>query len=202
MSLLFTNKFLCFNLLSSFRYKTKSLAVKSRPQTNMGHICTYCNKALLSQISLEEHLRTHNGLKPFTCSQCEKSFIRSCHLERHQIIHTREKFGCLLCDKTCSWSRQLKRHQRIHTGEKLFSCSRCDTTFSCSGHLKRHLKRIHTGKKSFNCFLCNKTFLTSNNLIVHKRSHTIKINQQKEEPNDLLEYFYAESCSCKHNTDY
>ncbi|KAL7297993.1 hypothetical protein TKK_0009003 [Trichogramma kaykai] len=74
--------------------------------------CAYCNRVFPREKSLQAHLRTHTGERPYTCDYpgCTKAFTQS---------------------------GQLKTHQRLHTGEKPFVCTHegCVMRFT---HANRH----------------------------------------------------------------
>lgn len=74
--------------------------------------CKTCNRVFPRDKSLQAHMRTHTGERPYVCDfpECAKAFCQS---------------------------GQLKTHQRLHTGEKPFVCSAkdCRTRFT---HANRH----------------------------------------------------------------
>ncbi|XP_066586742.1 uncharacterized protein [Prorops nasuta] len=74
--------------------------------------CSYCNRVFPREKSLQAHLRTHTGERPYPCDYpgCTKAFTQS---------------------------GQLKTHQRLHTGEKPFLCTEpgCEMRFT---HANRH----------------------------------------------------------------
>ena len=78
--------------------------------------CTLCNKLFLTACSLEKHMLTHTGEKPYACNQCNKAF---------SVVGT------------------LKRHKMSHTGERPFICTSCEKAFTESGKLKRHILNLH-----------------------------------------------------------
>ena len=67
---------------------------------------------------LKEHINAvHDGLKPFQCHFCDKSFPTSSALNQHVFS--------------------------VHEGKRPFKCDICDQKFKRKTHLKSHLKSIH-----------------------------------------------------------
>ncbi|NXS39870.1 ZN783 protein, partial [Balaeniceps rex] len=70
----------CFSRQQSPKSRRKSL-VK----------CSHCKKILSCTFSLQRHLQTHAGDRPYCCTDCKKCFTRKTHLLRHEKIHDRQR---------------------------------------------------------------------------------------------------------------
>ncbi|WAR23219.1 ZN367-like protein, partial [Mya arenaria] len=105
--------------------KISSLILEGALSTNSIR-CRICSRVFPREKSLQAHMRTHTGERPYLCDfpGCCKSFCQS---------------------------GQLKTHQRLHTGEKPFACSieGCDSQFThanrhCTDHPYASLRRVST----------------------------------------------------------
>ncbi|XP_063709000.1 putative uncharacterized protein DDB_G0267840 [Culicoides brevitarsis] len=57
------------------------------------HYCSICSKGFKDKYSVNVHIRTHTGEKPFACSLCGKSFRQKAHLAKHYQTHIAQKNG-------------------------------------------------------------------------------------------------------------
>uniref|UniRef100_A0A336MF83 CSON014546 protein n=1 Tax=Culicoides sonorensis TaxID=179676 RepID=A0A336MF83_CULSO len=57
------------------------------------HYCSICSKGFKDKYSVNVHIRTHTGEKPFACSLCGKSFRQKAHLAKHYQTHLAQKNG-------------------------------------------------------------------------------------------------------------
>lgn len=55
------------------------------------HYCSICSKGFKDKYSVNVHIRTHTGEKPFACSLCGKSFRQKAHLAKHYQTHVSQK---------------------------------------------------------------------------------------------------------------
>lgn len=67
------------------------------------HYCSICSKGFKDKYSVNVHIRTHTGEKPFACSLCGKSFRQKAHLAKHYQTHLQ---------KSANGNVKSKHHQK------------------------------------------------------------------------------------------
>ena len=84
------------------------------------------------------------GLEDLVCTypNCNKSFVKSIHLEKHFIEHGDDfrPYQCPNCTKNFRRRYDLMRHSRIHNYIIPYRCSRCLRGFTRSDSCARHTK--------------------------------------------------------------
>lgn len=72
-------------------YKTKSRLnrdIKNRHMAEKRLSCAICSKGFNDGFDLKRHIRTHTGVQPYKCDDCEKAFTQLGSLESHRLkIH-------------------------------------------------------------------------------------------------------------------
>nr|XP_019968783.1 PREDICTED: zinc finger protein 420-like isoform X1 [Paralichthys olivaceus] len=134
--------------------------------------CSVCGKIFQN---METHMRSHTGIKPYSCSICNKRFPRPGALRRHKKIHTGERpYTCQLCGKTFTESSTLKTHSRSHSGEILDDEN--PEPPAESQNLKSEMTVQESAKialpASHCCKVCCETFQSKDSLRKHAASHS------------------------------
>lgn len=122
-------------------------------------VCPICQKMIVNKQNLICHINIHNGVKPFACQVCSKSFAHIRNLVRHkeQQRHFDTEFKCKIrgCKKTFMTTNKLARHEKTAhssyndtdcvTADRPYACAHCDKAFFTPGFLKMHLRLCHSG---------------------------------------------------------
>ncbi|KAM0209560.1 hypothetical protein ACHAQI_006299 [Fusarium lateritium] len=105
--------------------------------------CEICGIMLSAKQSLEQHMRTHSGEKPWKCEHpgCDARFKQQSALTMHMRTHTGEKpLQCEICGKRFGESSNLSKHRRTHNVRGNHVCEHCGKDFHRLDQLRRHMQ--------------------------------------------------------------
>lgn len=96
-----------FKLLEQYKYDTVTYYDEKKERQTVEYKCGYpgCGKILQKPWNLLDHVRMHEGVKPFTCQWCGKGFTQKGNLKKHcrQHVHPnvndRKRYSCRFCGK-------------------------------------------------------------------------------------------------------
>jgi len=104
--------------------------------------CGICFRKV-KEAGMRQHSRTHAGLRPFPCDECDARFTRRSDVFRHhRVMHRRQKpFPCPLCPKRFSSRHLLEDHVAGH--EAGYECKSCHFKFGKKEYYDSHVQFIH-----------------------------------------------------------
>ena len=146
---------------------------KTRKEIRNSFFCEYCSKSnFQSEAKFENHRKSHikkkgkiQKTKPFSCSECKKSFNLQKQLDLHiKMQHT--EHVCKTCDETLhgqfNWmSHNKNEHKKDKNTAMPFKCLQCEKTFRMKADLTLHVSIIHEQKSRKTCPECSKLFFES-----------------------------------------
>ena len=113
-----------------------------------------CQILFESQKELDSHKLTHKKLFKCKYPGCEKTFIKSINLQKHNKSHFKSKkmYFCPFegCHKSFTASYSVTLHYRTHIGIAHFQCEMCGKKFFDKANWQYHVKHMHrqiTSKK-------------------------------------------------------
>ncbi|XP_047514281.1 zinc finger protein 135-like isoform X1 [Pieris napi] len=129
-----------------------------------------CGKSFTQSSSLSAHKKTHSNLTYYMCTVCGKQFKHAFTLKKHSKVHENATFSCNLCQKKLKSQESLQDHMHRHYNVRNYNCEDCGDTFVTSSELLNHKKK-HSLEKKVECHLCGYKTHTKKNLIVHLKRH-------------------------------
>ncbi|XP_037931959.1 zinc finger protein 836-like [Teleopsis dalmanni] len=165
-----------YSLYNSLIRHTKNIHTHadSRKRPNeKDYICELCAKIFKRIYNLNDHIMAiHQGLRPYKCPQCDKTFSARKTLKVHELTHSDQKqFSCKFCNKTFRQATLLKYHIEQHITSPELLCPICKRARKSLEDLKIHLEE-HQKKMRHLCTKCGKLFNKKSNMLAHiKRIH-------------------------------
>ncbi|CAI2385030.1 unnamed protein product [Moneuplotes crassus] len=110
------------NLLKPFKYEQKIVTTPVTNRETTLYICKYghCRKAYTKVWNMIDHVRMHEGIKPYKCEHCQKAFTQKGNLKKHmrqhefETVDDRRRFECEICHKKYTQKYNLKAHMDAH----------------------------------------------------------------------------------------
>ncbi|KAJ6644218.1 Zinc finger protein, partial [Pseudolycoriella hygida] len=109
-------------------------------------LCVKCGNQFCSKFGLTQHIRAiHDKEQRFQCTKCSRKFAHKHNLKTHMNRHNGIRpYACNVCTKTFYDSSTLNVHTKsVHSQTNEFACSICSKTFNRNGNLKIHMVKTH-----------------------------------------------------------
>ncbi|XP_036341045.1 zinc finger protein 600-like isoform X2 [Rhagoletis pomonella] len=135
------SKFNCNQCDKVFLHKG-SLTLHIQKHGEPKNECSVCMKRYVRKVDLEVHMRNHSGELPYQCPLCERAFMTTSALRKHELLHNGIRYKCGICNKEYSHPSKLSRHRLHHTGLP-FKCAICDRGFAEPNKIRRHIRCVH-----------------------------------------------------------
>lgn len=111
-----------FEQLKGYKYDTVQSFDPLKHKSVTEYRCGYhgCGKILQKPWNLLDHVRMHEGVKPFICQWCGKGFTQKGNLKKHARQHInpdvneRKRYNCKHCGKGYTERYNLKVNNQYH----------------------------------------------------------------------------------------
>eukprot|EP00344_Euplotes_crassus_P012190 CAMPEP_0197004224 /NCGR_PEP_ID=MMETSP1380-20130617/20725_1 /TAXON_ID=5936 /ORGANISM="Euplotes crassus, Strain CT5" /LENGTH=259 /DNA_ID=CAMNT_0042422953 /DNA_START=15 /DNA_END=794 /DNA_ORIENTATION=+ len=112
-----------FHLLKPYQYQRMQHGDNLVQKVTYTYICKYdgCNKTFAKACNFLDHVRMHEGIKPYKCNRCSKEFVQKCNLKKHfkrhlsATLEERKVYKCTICQKGFTERYNLKTHMKMHS---------------------------------------------------------------------------------------
>ena len=101
------------------------------------------SQAYLREALLEQHMRSHRGVKPFVCNECGLQFTVKSNWQRHVAEHTGTRWEICCMRRWFLIRRDATKRLTYFSCRRNYECEHCHKKFSRSYYLTDHLKVIH-----------------------------------------------------------
>ncbi|GIX80205.1 ras-responsive element-binding protein 1 [Caerostris darwini] len=158
--------------------------------TNKINKCLICLRYLSSDSSLDRHMLTHSGERPYKCKHCNMAFTTNGNMNRHQRVHQEEKNGKSLDLSKKTVKRSLSEAIAISEDSESLSksadlyCLVCNKGFMSPYGLDNHM-RCHPNNPIM-CQNCN-TITSNYAAYVKHKCETIEIKSPEKCKNGKLQ---------------
>lgn len=142
----------------------------SKSQPHRPHRCITCRSTFASERALQRHICAV-GKVTYGCSVCGQRFRSLTAVDEHELRHEQLRpFGCTQCDRTFKTPTDLWLHKRIHdAAERKYQCEHCDYSTRNRTHIVHHLN-WHAGVKPYACPVCDRRFRRREYMHEHRQA--------------------------------
>ncbi|XP_012158780.1 zinc finger protein 431 [Ceratitis capitata] len=147
--------------------------------------CEQCPRRCVTKENFEAHLRTHQGLKPYVCNECNRDFNRASNFRSHmreahaavklQFVCSFEGCGKIFNRRDTYTAHYRHKHSKEYTKSepKIYVCEDCGSTFKNATTFKEHrYKHAPVEEHPFKCEECGKRYRSKRSYNEHKIRHS------------------------------
>ncbi|XP_011647926.1 zinc finger protein 37-like [Pogonomyrmex barbatus] len=144
-------------------------------ETQNGYACKLCQKFYERRDKCTVHVKTHLGIKQYTCVVCNAKFVCKSDVMKHiRCSHTNPRpIQCPKCPKRFKSKFYLAEHDNVHKGVRPYSCTDCGQSYHHKVSLQIHMKS-HLPPQNLACEYCGKVFPFRTRLLGHIASVHMK----------------------------
>ncbi|TGZ72254.1 hypothetical protein CRM22_002202 [Opisthorchis felineus] len=111
--------------------------------------CYVCQRQFANPYMLRRHATSHSTKSNvYQCAYCDQSFTSCANLGKHKFTKHPDVYECPVCKVRFPCPRELQRHSVVHTRERPFVCTLCEKKYSCSDSLRRHKRVTHKDQQA------------------------------------------------------